>query len=114
MIEEILKACSNFFGLSMLFPIILVIFIIGLVLMVTFGLFLFISGIKRKWIELDRRGQTLKIIKIVVGSILLISALLLISIYIIGMIAFINRVGFYSHDTEEATTQILNLSQIIL
>lgn len=95
-----IENASQFAVLSIIFPFILILLLAGIVVLVSVGLVLFISGLKSKWSELNNAKRVAKIISIALGAILLVAALLITSWITMGFIVLIQNGGFFGNRNE--------------
>ena len=80
------------------FPFILIFVVALLFVFIVPGCILFITGIKSKCLKLTKAERTLKIIKIIVGIILLVAALLIVVFIITGFIVAYERGGVLANN----------------
>lgn len=100
-----IENASQFAALSIIFPFILILLLAGIVVLVSVGLVLFISGLKSKWSELNNAKRVAKIISIVVGILLLIAALLITAWTVTGFVILIQRGGFFGNKNANSNPQ---------
>ena len=96
--ETILTNAEQFVAFSILFPFLLVFAIAGIACIIVVGFVLLVPGLKSGWIELNKVGRVFKIIRIVVGAILLTIALLAVAFIVTGFVEIIARGGIFASD----------------
>lgn len=91
------ESASGFAAIISVFPFLLIFLLAAVLAGFIFGLVLFINGLKSKGAELTNAGHALKIVKIIIGLILISIALFLVIYTTLGMVALYNRGGFYAN-----------------
>ena len=113
-----IELAYNFAAWITFFPFILI-FVVALLFVLTVpGCVLFITGIKSKSLELTKAERKLKIIKIIIGIILLVTALLIIVFIVTGFIVAHERGGVLANNKPSSNPDeggaILQYLEIIL
>ena len=96
MFEQILNSAYEFTIIATIFPFILIFVFAGVCALTAFGLTFFIKGLKTKWAEVTKAGRTFKIIKIVVGALMLIAAILITAYMIMGFVMIVRNGGLFA------------------
>lgn len=89
------ESAYQFMGICSIFPFIYVFLIAGVAALLIVGLVLLINGLKSK--GNTAKGRVFKIVRIVLGALFLIIAILFIAYSILGFTELVNRGGVFSN-----------------
>ena len=114
-----IQSAIDFVGVLMIFPFLFILAIAGIAAFIILGLVLLVNGLKSKWPELNQAGRVFKIVKIVVGAILVIVAVLFITYISIGFAELVKSGGIFhprnqsSSNPEQSAAFIDYLSMLL-
>ena len=114
-----IQSAIDFVGVLMIFPFLFILAIAGIAAFIILGLVLLVNGLKSKWPELNQAGRVFKIIKIVIGAILVIVAVLFITYISIGFAELVKSGGVFhprnqsSSNPEQSAAFIDYLSMLL-